>query len=347
MTDGTRRRGATAAKLRMISTHQDGPVQKTLLALALAVGLPAAAATPPAAPAPAPAATVATAPAAKPAVPLLWKVSDADNSVYLLGSFHLLRAADNPVSPAVEAAFADAEKVLFEITPEDLANPANVAKFAEAAKFADGRTLSQALPPETLARLKKMLEVSGTPLAQVEGTEPWALTLGMVLGMTQAMGFQPERGLDKVLMARVAEAKKPVAGLETIDAQLQALEGAPLSEQARSLDEFLADPRKAAEELGKLHAAWLAGDADLMDREYRAEMERETPVSYRVMNSDRNAAWVPQLQARLKAPGTDDTLAVVGALHLLGKDGVVERMRAKGYTVERIGVPAGTAAPAR
>jgi len=45
---------------------------------------------------------------------------------------------------------------------------------------------------------------------------------------------------------------------------------------------------------------------------------------------------VPKIAGRLDAPGSDDTLVVVGALHLLGKDGVVDKLKAKGYKVERI-----------
>jgi uncharacterized protein YbaP (TraB family) len=65
-------------------------------------------------------------------------------------------------------------------------------------------------------------------------------------------------------------------------------------------------------------------------------MRREYPQLYRRINVERNAAWLPELAARLEAPGTDDTLVVVGALHLLGDDGVVEGLRERGYTVERI-----------
>ena len=110
------------------------------LALAAALALPAAFAEQP----------QAATPAAQPARhALLWKVSDADNSVYLLGSFHLLRAADNPISPAVEAAFSDAEQIVFELTPAELSAPGNAAKFTAAAKFDDGRTLSQVLEEGT------------------------------------------------------------------------------------------------------------------------------------------------------------------------------------------------------
>lgn len=69
------------------------------LALALAALAPASAADP----------------ATRAPVPLLWKVSDADNAVYLLGSFHLLREADYPLAADVYAALEDAETVLFEI----------------------------------------------------------------------------------------------------------------------------------------------------------------------------------------------------------------------------------------
>ena len=54
------------------------------------------------------------------------------------------------------------------------------------------------------------------------------------------------------------------------------------------------------------------------------------------MNVERNAAWLPRIEARLRAPGTDDTLVVVGSLHLLGPDGLVEKLRAKGFRVERV-----------
>jgi uncharacterized protein YbaP (TraB family) len=67
-----------------------------------------------------------------------------------------------------------------------------------------------------------------------------------------------------------------------------------------------------------------------------ADMKREYPQLYRHINVERNDAWVPKLEQRLRDPGKDDTLVVVGALHLLGSDGVVEKLRAKGYRVERI-----------
>jgi len=66
-----------------------------------------------------------------------------------------------------------------------------------------------------------------------------------------------------------------------------------------------------------------------------AEMRGAYPQLYKRINTDRNDAWVPKLEQQLKA-GQGGTLVVVGTLHLLGEDGVVEKLRAKGYQVERI-----------
>ena len=85
-----------------------------------------------------------------------------------------------------------------------------------------------------------------------------------------------------------------------------------------------------------LYAAWRRGDDKTLWREMGQAMRREYPALYRRINVARNDAWLAPLEARLHAPGTDDTLVVVGALHLVGEDGVVAKLRAKGYKVERL-----------
>src|SRR5690349_4989078 len=73
--------------------------------------------------------------------PLLWKVSDGDNSIYLLGSFHLLKPGDYPLAASTDAAFEDAEQVVFELSPAEMADPAGPARMQQAAIRTDGSTL--------------------------------------------------------------------------------------------------------------------------------------------------------------------------------------------------------------
>ncbi|MGV8942649.1 TraB/GumN family protein [Thermomonas sp.] len=268
--------------------------------------------------------------------PLLWKVSDADNSVYLLGSFHLLKPDDYPVPAEIDRAFDDAESLLFEVDPSEMNAPETMAIATKYMAYEDGKSLSQVLPKPTLEKLDKMMAAGGGSVQAMEHSEPWAVSLGMLLGVTQALGFKAELGLDRNLMERAAKAGKPTAGLETVDAQLKAMDSVPYDEQAKGLDEFLDDPMKAARQMQDMHSWWRAGDYAKLDREMRVEMASKTPVSYKLLDVDRNNAWLPQIEQRLTGSSKDDTLVVVGSLHLLGKDGLVEKLRSKGYKVERI-----------
>ncbi|QNN47243.1 TraB/GumN family protein [Thermomonas brevis] len=268
--------------------------------------------------------------------PLLWKVSDADNSVYLLGSFHLLKADDYPLPAEVDRAFDDSASLLFEVDPAAMTAPESVAAMQKYMAYEDGKTLSAVLPKPTLAKLGTLVSASGGSLQALEHSEPWAVNLGLVLGITQAMGFRPELGLDRKLMERAQDAGKPAAGLETVEDQMKAMDAVPYAEQAQGLEEFLDDPQKSIREMGDMHAWWRAGDVAKLDAEMRAEMARKTPESYRLLDVERNQAWLPQVEKRLSDSKKDNTLVVVGALHLLGGDGLVEQLRAKGYTVERM-----------
>ncbi|MEY2867045.1 MAG: hypothetical protein RIQ43_1071, partial [Pseudomonadota bacterium] len=88
--------------------------------------------------------------------------------------------------------------------------------------------------------------------------------------------------------------------------------------------------------LEKLRRLWKSGDVNGLQRETVARMRREYPDLYQSINVDRNHAWLPQIQAMLDDEASDDTMVVVGALHLLGDDGLVQLLRKKGYRVERL-----------
>jgi len=284
----------------------------------------------------------AAAPVAPP-VPLLWKVSDADNSVYLLGSFHLLKPGDYPLSKDVDAAFADAESLVFEIPPEEIASPALAMQMGQAAMRADGTQLDSDLSPMLAQKLKTWLVANDAGLQKTDFPpqilqmfEPWFVGLTVSIVEMTGHGLDPKLGLDEHLAAEAKASGKPTAGLETGAQQIAFLDSMDHDEQLQFLDEALSESAEDRDEVEKLHSAWRAGDVATLWNSMAVDMKRHYPKLYRHINIERNDAWMPKIEQRLKAPGHDDTLVVVGTLHLLGSDGVVEKLRAKGYKVERI-----------
>ncbi|MFD0725631.1 TraB/GumN family protein [Lysobacter brunescens] len=269
--------------------------------------------------------------------PLLWKVSDGDNSLYLLGSIHVLKKSDYPLSPDVDAAMRDAKTVIFELDMDAMMKPDSLAKMQQSFAFEDGRKLGEVLPADTRAKLEALFAKTGTPFSSAEGIEPWAINMQLAMGLMMGMGFDPQAGIDMHLTREAKAAGKTLLALETLQDQLEVFEASPESEQIGMLDKFLSDPRQAAQASITMHADWKAGNIEGLDRSLRQKMAVESPESYRLLNTARNDRWVPKLQARLDGHGKgDNSLAVVGALHLLGADGVVEKLRAKGYRVERV-----------
>ena len=235
----------------------------------------------------------------------------------------------------VARAFHEADKLVFELAPDEIDGPDTQARFLAAALFPDGRRLGDVLPAVTREKLARLLARQGGSIDQVDGYQPWFINLSLVLGLAHSMGYQPELGIDRFLMEQAAVAGKPVGGLETLDAQLQALAGAPLAEQVHGLQDYLANPEQMPGRLEELHRAWRDGDVTRLEGLTRLEMLEKTPETYRLVNVERNDAWLERLDAMLRHDA-GDALVVVGALHLLGGDGLVERLAGLGYAVERV-----------
>jgi uncharacterized protein YbaP (TraB family) len=269
--------------------------------------------------------------------PLLWSVSDADNTVYLLGSFHALRPSDYPLAPAVDAAFADAERVAFELSPGEMESPEVAPMMMAAAALPAGKDLRSSLAPATWTRLEAYAAKRGLPLASFAGTEPWFVALVVSLTEMERMGLDPAQGLDRHLLARATQAGKPTSGLETAAEQIAALDSMSPTEQQQALDEALGDAEDFRAEMDALHAKWRRGDEAGLEALMGKDMRAHYPQLYQRINVDRNNAWLPKVRAMLDAETSDDALVVVGSLHLLGDDGLVALLRKQGYSVERVG----------
>lgn len=273
---------------------------------------------------------------AQPPVPLLWKVSDADSSVYLLGSMHLLTADDYPLAPAVEAAFADSAQLVFEIAPDQLDTAQLGQAMVQVARRSDGQTLQQSLPQATWKALEAYAQKQGMPVAALQGYKAWFVALMVMMAESQKAGVDAALGLDPYFMRRAVQAGKATAGLESAEAQIALFDGMGEQAQQQFLQEMLADAPHWKPQMDALLAAWRQADEAALERLGLEELRRDYPALYQSVDVARNRAWLPQVQALLRDSHRDNTLVVVGALHLLGDDGLVRQLERRGYRVQRL-----------
>lgn len=300
------------------------------LLVALATG-PAVAQRPPPPPAP----------VAAPPVPLLWVLADADSRVYLLGSIHILTEADYPLADVVEAAYANAEVLAFEV---DLGTME-----ADAARLLPrygldpgGRSLADVLPDSLYRALGDVLRAHELSPALFDGLRPWAVAL-VVSELAAADGpLRTEWGVDRHLHDRAVADRRETTALETAESQFAALAGLPEAEQVAALAETLATLDAAPALLAATADLWRAGDAAGLARLVK-EQAAEQPLAIKRLLGTRNRAWVAPIEALLARTG-EDALVVVGAAHLVGPDSVVALLAARGHTVTRVEA-AGEASP--
>ncbi|MBP6533447.1 MAG: TraB/GumN family protein [Arenimonas sp.] len=283
-------------------------------------------------------ASIAACASAKPSTPALWRVSDADNSLYLLGSFHALKSGDYPLSQTVSDAYADAELLVFEIAPEQLQSPELAAEMLQAAMLPANQSLQGMLPEKTWLSLLQWQKLNpDKPLASLQRLKPWYAALIIANTQSKSQGFEPELGLDQHFMSQAKSVRKPSIGLERMQQQIALFNTMKPAAQLELLQEALQDsgePRNG--ELERLRLLWKAGDTRELEKITVTKMKKEYPELYRSVNVERNQAWLPQLRRLLDDEREKDAMVVVGALHLLGPDGLVQQLQAKGYTVERL-----------
>lgn len=270
-------------------------------------------------------------------VPMLWRIDGSAGDVYLLGSVHLLKETDYPLAPEIEAAYAEAEELVFELSPADMRSGAAGARMMRMGALPAGESLREHVSDETWAAVQAYVDGGGyLPLSAIERMRPWMLALTLSVMQMQRAGLDPVFGIEQHFLRKLDADGKLGAGMETIDQQLALFAEASAREQDEQLHKTLQELPEMEAQLDQMRRLWRSGDADGLHALVSEEMD-EYPAVYDRLIVERNRAWIPQVEAQLADEG--DELVIVGAAHLVGPDGVVALLRARGHTVERIAAP--------
>jgi uncharacterized protein YbaP (TraB family) len=172
----------------------------------------------------------------------------------------------------------------------------------------------------------------GVDLAPFDAFAPWFVATLLIQKSLLELGFDPGLGVDQQLASRAVEDDKPIDGLETPEEQFAIFARLTPAQQRAFLRGTLDELEDAEEDADELLGAWRRGDEAELAR-LLAEAQAQSPELYGPLTVDRNRAWVEDLEALLD--DRDDYLVVVGALHLVGPQSVVDLLRARGHRVER------------
>lgn len=279
-------------------------------------------------------ATTATAPAAAAtaAKPALWSVSDADTTIYLFGTVHVLKPGLTWFDGAVRDAFDKSDTLVLELVlPED---PAAIQPALMKHGIAmTGPTLREKLTPEQRTRYEAAVKAVGQQPEAFDRFRPWFAANNIGLLAVAKEGYDPNSGAEKVLTDAAKAAGKRIAAFETLDIQFGFFSGLPERTEIGFLTMTVDEFDEAGSSINRMVDRWAAGDPDGLAAILNESLVK-LPEMDRVLLSERNANWTTWIAERMQQPGT--VFVAVGAGHLAGPNSVNAMLAKRGVTVNRI-----------
>jgi uncharacterized protein YbaP (TraB family) len=259
----------------------------------------------------------------------LWSLKGKTNTVYLLGSVHFLNASER-LPAVVDEAYENSDALLMEIDMDDL-DPVETQRITlELGLLPAGQSLEQQLGKPTYSRLTSRAEEVGVDPLLLNRFKPWFAAMTLVQLQLVKLGLDPSSGIEQRFTARAVADKKPIRGLETLREQLGMLAGLPDRQQREFLLYSIEDTDRISQEIEELLSAWRRGDSKALAN-LLAEGFDQYPDLYRPLTTDRNRRWLSQVEALLE--DRENYLVIVGTLHLVGKDSLIDLLENKGHKV--------------
>jgi uncharacterized protein len=265
------------------------------------------------------------------AEPAMWVVKDADSTVYLLGTMHMVKPGTNWRSEKLDAALKSSDEYWMEADLE--ADPAIVQTYALNFGMDSRKSLAGSIGEENFAKFKALAEEHHIPTRDLHQMRPWLASIVLTQAVMKGIGYNPELGVDRTLQKEAIAAGKSVRAFETASQQIGFIADLPDQVGAKMLMQTLEQVDDGAQLLGEMESAWLTGDVEKLQGIANVRMRKEAPELYDALLVRRNTDWVKQIDTMLKGSGTQ--FIAVGAGHLLGEDSVPAQLGKLGYKVER------------
>lgn len=266
----------------------------------------------------------------------LWQISGTTNSVYLLGSVHLLRSEDYPLPSAFDTAYDDADILIMEVDMDDLDPIASQSMFTTYGVLQDDRTLRDLMGDDLYRQAEEAAKVVDIPLEMLSKTEPWYAAMTIEIMMLGRVGFDPTLGVEMYMLSKATQDGKRIDGFETVEEQIRLLDSMSLPAQREMLLSTLHESAKLKGMMDGIVDAWRHGDIAELESGMLEEVQKHEELN-KALVTDRNTRWVRQIEGLLKHDR--DYLIIVGALHLVGQDGVPKQLLRNGHRIRQLSEP--------
>jgi uncharacterized protein YbaP (TraB family) len=242
----------------------------------------------------------------------LWELHGKHNTVYILGSIHVLRPTDYPLAPAVLNAYGNAKSIFMEVNLQEIDSQQMQMELLASARLPEGKTLPDIMGKQRYARAGALAREVGIDISIFDAFAPWFVAEAISQLQLQKLGFQPTSGVEMFFLEHARSDGKSVAGLETVHDQIALFTALSLDAQADYLISSLEEAHDLPKEVDDLVHAWQRGDTVWFADQLKSELGRD-PALYQSVLVARNRKWVPKIEAPACAPAPAERRAAFAA----------------------------------
>lgn len=263
----------------------------------------------------------------------LWQVSNGTYSLYIGGTIHMLSQNDFPLPREFDQAYRSADVLVLETDLSQLNQPKFQKLLMQRVSYPAGQTLKTQLQPGTYQRVSDFLTRHGLSIAAFERIKPSMVSISLSLIEMRRLGLD-SIGVDQYFFQRARQDGMPISQLEMPEDQIEFI----ANMGAGNGDELLLNTLRDLENLGpilqEIKQSWRSGEEIRFARAALIPMQRDYPELYQSLLVDRNKDWLLKIVGMLNTSETE--LVLVGALHLVGEDGLLKLLSRRGYRVVKV-----------
>lgn len=241
-----------------------------------------------------------------------------------------------PLRPEIEAAFEASQYLGVEVDISKI-DQAEIQKFIlEKGSYTDGTKLKDHVSADTYNKVTQLLKANGLAENAFDSFKPWVVTQGVSSLQMQVTSYTADTGIDLYFLQKAGKLNKPIIELENTQLQLNMFDQFSDGLQEKLLVDTLGslnqtDNTSTAASLDALSQMWMQGDEQSLVAMTKAVAQE--PEYYKGLVSDRNVNMVKHVKEYLNSDKKATYLVVVGALHMLGDDGIVTQLQKDGFNV--------------
>lgn len=265
------------------------------------------------------------------AAPALWHLSDDDTSIHIFGTLHLLSSDTVWENAVISKAFLESDALIPELDDQELTKAGPI--FAEAGRLPRTDHLRHHVGSGIYNDVMRLARQLDMPANAFDGARPWFAGMSLTVVSLVKAGFDPASGVDRYLIDRALNLRKPILGIETAEQQAAIFAGLSAAQEKALLVNSLKQSQNVKQEFTSLQTAWLAGDLAALDKILNGSVETVDGLGETLLYA-RNRDWAHKLALVMQRPGR--YFVAVGSAHLVGEQSLIEELTAVGYTPDRV-----------